>query len=187
MAGYLKDEKAECINDSIVDQNDTVKLQEIIRKAELLLGNIGLRVEPSRITFKIVDQKKMNSQLQSENQTVVGLTWPISISDKLHIIWLLENRSYIFLLSVVAHEMGHTWCRDHHVRFSKMEEEGFCELIAYHVLSTQFSKLGSSWMQRMIQNPDPIYGDGLRHMKKQFEICGRSWFKFLGFIRLGRV
>ena len=94
------------------------------------------------------------------------------------------NQTYIFLLSVVAHEMGHTWCRDNKIHFSQMEEEGFCELLAYHVLSTQFSKLGNEWRTLMMNNPDEIYGNGLRFMKSQLDNCKGSWFKFRAMIKL---
>lgn len=40
MASSLKDEEAENLNDSLVNKSDSVKLNQIIHKAELLLGNI---------------------------------------------------------------------------------------------------------------------------------------------------
>lgn len=87
-------------------------------------------------------------------------------------------------MSVVAHEMGHTWCRDQRIKLSQIEEEGLCELISYHVLSTQFSKLGNAWKASMLSKPDPVYGDGLRLMLKKFETCKQSWPKFLAFLKL---
>lgn len=183
MANSLKDEEAEKLNDSLVNISDSDKLNQIIRKAELLLGNIGIKVNPKYIVFEIVTQKKLD-KLQPKMQNVVGLTCPISIEGKCHRIWLLENQTYIFLLSVVAHEMGHTWCRDNKIHISQMEEEGFCELLAYHILSTQFSKLGNGWMTSMMKNPDPIYGEGLRYMKKQLENNKGSWFKFRAMLKL---
>lgn len=182
----LKDDEAEKLNDSIVNRHDTAKLNQIIYKAELLLRNVGVKVNSANIIFEIVEQDELN-RLRPDMQSIVGLTCPISIEGKCHKIWLLENCAYIFLLSIVAHEMGHTWCRDHHINFSNMEEEGFCELLAYHVLSTQFSKLGNSRRISMIQNPDPVYGDGLRYMIKQLNICGNSWMKFLGFIKMCKI
>ena len=183
MASSLKDEEAEKLNDSLVNKSDSVKLNQIIHKAELLLGNIGIRVNPDDIIFEIVTQQKLD-RLQPKMQNVVGLTCPISVEGKLHRIWLLENQTYIFLLSGVGHEMGHTWCRDNKIHFSQMEEEGFCELLAYHVLSTQFSKLGNKWRTLMMNNPDEIYGNGLRFMKSQLDNCKGSWFKFRAMIKL---
>lgn len=183
MASSLKDEEAEKLNDSLVNKSDSEKLNQIIHKAELLLGNIGIKVNPNDIIFEIVTQQKLE-RLQPKIQNVVGLTCPISIEGKFHKIWLLENQTYIFLLSVVAHEMGHTWCRDNKLTLSHMEEEGFCELLAYHVLSTQFSKWGNTWKLSMLQNPDPIYGDGLRYMKQKLENNKGSWFKFRAMLKL---
>jgi uncharacterized protein YjaZ len=183
MANSLIDEDAEKLNDSLVNKSDSKKLEQIIHKAELLLGNIGINVDSRNIAFEIVDSLELQ-RIQPTMQNVVGLTCPISIDGKLHKIWLLENRTYIFLLSVVAHEMGHTWCRDNKLKPSKMEEEGFCELLAFYVLSTQFSKLGNAWKITMMQNPDPIYGDGLRYMKQQLDNCKGSWFKLRAFMKL---
>ena len=182
MAIALNDREAERLNDSIVDKNDSEKLNEIIRKAELLLGNIGVRVDSGDIVFEIVDEKEMARQYPQ--RTAVGLTCPIRIEGKKHKIWLLTNLPYIYLLSVVAHEMGHTWCRDKHIVYNEFVEEGLCELFAYHILTTQLSKLGNAWKETMLNNPDPIYGDGFRYMKKQLESRGNSWFKLLGFIKM---
>ena len=183
MAKSLKDEEAEKLNDSLVNKSDTEKLVQIIHKAELLLGNLGFYVDSKNISFEIIDKEQLKV-LNPSSQSVVGFTCPISLDGKHHTIWLLENHSYIFLLSVVAHEMGHTWCRDNKIHFSQMEEEGFCELLAYHVLSTQFSKLGNEWRTLMMNNPDEIYGNGLRFMKSQLDNCNGSWFKFRAMIKL---
>lgn len=183
MIRSLKDEEAEKLNDSLVNRSDSAKLEQIIHKAELLLGNIGVKVNSKYIVFEIVNKEKLN-RLQPKMQNVVGLTCPISREGKFHKIWLLENQTYIFLLAVVAHEMGHTWCRDQRIKLTQIEEEGLCELIAYHVLSTQFSKLGNTWKTSMLVNPDPIYGDGLRLMLKKMEACKKSWPKFLAFLKL---
>lgn len=183
MTKSLKDDEAEKLNDSIVNKSDSVKLDQIIHKTELLLSNIGIRVNSEYIIFEIVDQKALN-RLKPEMRDVVGLTCPIYVEGKFHKIWLLENRTYIHLMAVVAHEMGHTWCRDQRINLSQIEEEGLCEFIAYYVLSTQLSKLGNAWKELMLINPDPVYGDGLRLMIKKFEICKRSWPKFLAFIKL---
>lgn len=183
MAKSFNDEEEERLNDSLVNKSDQLKLNQIIHKAELLLGNIGIAVDSKCISFEIVNSTEIK-KLQPTMQNVVGLTCPISVEGKLHKIWLLENRTYIFLLSVVAHEMGHTWCRDNRLNLSLMEEEGFCELLAYHVLSTQFSKLGNAWKLSMLQNPDPIYGDGLRYMINQLENNKGSWFKFRALLKL---
>lgn len=183
MAKSFNDREVERLNDSIVNKSDSVKLNQIIHKTELLLGNIGISVNPDDIAFEVVNRREM-CHLQPDMQNTVGLTCPISVEGKLHKIWLLENQTYIFLLSVVAHEMGHTWCRDNRIVLSQMQEEGFCELLAYHVLSTQFSKSGNVWKERMLHNPDPIYGDGLRYMLDQFEKCHNSWFKFRAMLKL---
>lgn len=183
MAKSLKDEEAEKLNDSLVNKSDTEKLVQIIHKAELLLDNLGFYVDSKNISFEIIDKEQLKV-LNPSSQSVVGFTCPISLEGKHHTIWLLENHSYIFLLSVVAHEMGHTWCRDNKLKMHSMHEEGFCELLAYYVLSTQFSKLGNAWKINMLQNPDPIYGDGLRYMIQQLENCKGSWFKYRAMLKL---
>ena len=185
MAKSLVDKEEERLNDSLVNKSDSEKLEQIIHKAELLLNNIGINVDPKNIVFEIVDSKELKKH-QPTMDNIVGLTCPISREGKCHKIWLLENQTYIYLLSVVAHEMGHTWWYDNRLQTSQMEEEGFCELLAFYVLSTQFSKLGNAWKVSMINNPDPIYGDGLRYMKQLFDNCNGSWFKFRAFIKLTR-
>lgn len=185
---HLKDDELEKINDSIVSKSDETALEGIIEKAHRLLCNIGVKTERDCIIFKMMSPEAMMIQIEGDvvPQQAVGICWNISISGKKHIIWLLENIQHIFLLSVVAHEMGHVWCRNHHLKLQKIEEEGFCELLGYHILSTQYSKIGNHYKKEMIENPHPIYGAGLRLMKEKFENFNGSWTKFLGFIKLSK-
>ncbi len=65
---------------------------------------------------------------------------------------------------VISHEMGHGWlarCPGRHSRPAK-EEEGICELIGSWWLRHRGGRLAAHYLDRMMRNPDPVYGDGYR-------------------------
>lgn len=67
---------------------------------------------------------------------------------------------------VVAHELGHVWVAQNDLHFDKVEEEGVCELIAYHWYK-RHAYLGATRLAEDIENRnDSIYGKGFRIMRQ---------------------
>ena len=87
--------------------------------------------------------------LRAEGIIIVkGLPWPI-------------------FQMVAAHELGHVWFANNDVmHISLLEEEGFCEVVAYLWLSER-GKLGRDGLRRDMElSNDPIYGEGFRRMQQ---------------------
>jgi hypothetical protein len=63
------------------------------------------------------------------------------------------------------HELGHVWLIVHDIRGLPIrDEEGFCELLAhryYQHLDTPDARYHASSIEK---NPNPVYGDGFRHI-----------------------
>ncbi|MDO8608847.1 MAG: protein DA1 [Phaeospirillum sp.] len=67
---------------------------------------------------------------------------------------------------VVAHELGHVWAAENNLLLGTVEEEGLCEVIAYHWY-TRHGTLGAERLAAAIEtSPSPVYGDGFRMMRK---------------------
>jgi hypothetical protein len=63
----------------------------------------------------------------------------------------------------VAHEIGHAWLVQEHAPPLAAElEEGLCELFAHAWLKQQHTPLTDEMQRRLWDNPDPVYGAGLR-------------------------
>jgi hypothetical protein len=74
---------------------------------------------------------------------------------------------------ILAHEFGHVWLfRNQLDQRSPILVEGFCELVRYRWLDKLASPLAADLLRRMIENVDPIYGDGFRQMKDAWDRAG---------------
>ena len=72
----------------------------------------------------------------------------------------------------MAHEVGHTWINHNHIAVSKMENEGFCQLLAYQILYSDFALASNNDMVALSQWKDEVYGDGFRLMKSKLDSLG---------------
>jgi hypothetical protein len=68
---------------------------------------------------------------------------------------------------VVAHEMGHGWLARCPGRRSPEVAEGICELIGSWWLRHRGGRLAAHYLDQLMQNPDPVYGDGYRSAHRQ--------------------
>jgi hypothetical protein len=75
--------------------------------------------------------------------------------------------------AVVVHELGHAWLQNNQVRdLEKIEEEGFCEVLAYRFLRESKHPSAAIHASFMFDNLDPIYGDGFRQVQELVERVG---------------
>lgn len=78
---------------------------------------------------------------------------------------------------VVVHELGHVWAVENNLLLGTIEEEGVCEVIAHHWY-TRHGTLGAKCLATAIEtNPNAVYGDGFRMMRKAQ--AGRSLEQFI--------
>lgn len=69
-------------------------------------------------------------------------------------------------LMVIAHELGHAW---HFASLEQPDEvsdflaEGFAEWVSYHLMRRAGM---TEYCSRLLENPDPLYGNGLRWFRK---------------------
>jgi hypothetical protein len=71
---------------------------------------------------------------------------------------------------VLAHELGHVWLFQ-----AKLDQvpakvvEGFCELVRHAWLGRLGTPLAGSLRRRLEESTDPVYGDGFRMVKQQWD------------------
>jgi hypothetical protein len=92
-------------------------------------------------------------------------------------IYIRCGYSYLYTKSILAHEIGHTWIDYNHIAISKMENEGFCQLLAYQSLFSDFSLESNNSMIDLAEWKDKVYGDGFRLMKQKLDSLG--WTQLL--------
>jgi len=103
------------------------------------------------------------------------MTWfvPVRSSQPAKVLILSGlNREHAY--AVLAHELGHIWIARQGVEFaSETDLEGTCELVQWLWLWRRSHKQFARHRRQRIQdNPDPIYGDGLRSALVAFQMYG---------------
>jgi len=84
---------------------------------------------------------------------------------------------------ILAHEFGHVWLfNERYDQVRGLLAEGFCEMVKFRWLESLESPLAQDLQARMLENPDPVYGDGFRLMKARWDQRGTA-----GLIDLLRV
>jgi hypothetical protein len=94
-------------------------------------------------------------------------------STKVDKVAVLEGLPSIVFQGVTIHELGHVWLLVHDIKgLPSWAEEGFCEFLSYRYY-TQLNTDESRYHAKSIEsNPNPIYGDGFRHVRAMADAMG---------------
>lgn len=87
-------------------------------------------------------------------------------------VFILRDLSKLFFAHVLAHELLHIWQYHQGLYPEQQLCEGFCNLGSYYVLEHIGGAEAEAQMKLLCENPDPIYGDGFRIIKKQYDKGG---------------
>lgn len=150
--------------------SDTKLFEEAINKAFLLLDNVGIILERTRIKFEIVTREQMDVH----SKTAIGLHFNLGFGSK---IWVVEKQSFLSTTSTLAHEIGHAWICQNEIKVTEVENEGFCQVLSYYVLRTEFTKEGNNAARLVRDFVDEVYGDGFRLMQRKLDCLG--WKQFI--------
>lgn len=86
---------------------------------------------------------------------------------------ILKGLPATLFCGVTIHELGHAWLAVHGVtELTALNEEGFCDFLAYRYYSGLGTREGQFWADITAQNPDPTYGGGLRRIRAVTEVIG---------------
>lgn len=144
--------------------SDTELFEEAINKALQLLDNVGIVPERKRIKFELVTREQMDTY-----GTYIGLYFHHGFWSK---IWVVEKQSLLCTISTLAHELGHAWICQNNIKVTNVENEGFCQVLSYYVLRTEFTKEGNDEAKLVRDFADEVYGDGFRLMQRKLECLG---------------
>lgn len=146
------------------------RVQEIFEKNFLSL--------PGRVPVEVVDPDRI-VKLSRNNyggRYPSGLTVSGGIglfgAKMNHKVYMLDYQHKVVFGGVLAHELLHVWQNEHRVSLPPKYCEGFCNLGTYLFYSYLDNELSKKRAEKMMQEPDPIYGDGFREVKQIFETEG---------------
>jgi hypothetical protein len=162
-------------------QRDHLWIQVVLGDIRPKLIKLGMYLPPNNMTVTVVDKEEMSRLLKRPVGHVTGLTvshgWQYNMD---HHIYVLDSLRPCSFKETLAHECGHVWLNDRNsylIHQSRQEVEGFCNLVAYKVLLFEFSEEAKRVRKSMLENPDPIYGEGFRIMKQRAD--NEGWDNFL--------
>lgn len=141
-----------------------------IDRAAQLLDNVGIILDRNRIKFELVTHEQMDTY----EKDCVGLHFDLGFGSK---IWAVEKQTLLSTIATLAHEMGHAWVCQNKIKVTKMENEGFCQVLSYYVLCTEFSVEGNYEANLVKNYADEVYGDGFRLMQRKLDCLG--WKQFI--------
>lgn len=87
-------------------------------------------------------------------------------------IYVYRQLSKVQFANVLAHEVLHVWQWNHNLRPIQMLCEGFCNLGSYIVLTHIDTDESRAARERLMNNTDPIYGEGFRFCKTLYDEGG---------------
>lgn len=144
----------------------------------------GLLYENSRVKLGIVNAHELTSKDSTSEKKVLGQMRVDVQTDGLRriintditVLVLCGLPSTLFQ-GVAIHELGHAWLKSHHVfGLPLVEEEGFCEFLAYRYYLSHLSVESRYYISQIEKNPDAIYGDGFRLIRN---LCAQVGFNSL--------
>lgn len=141
-----------------------------------ILKNSGVDELPTDIPISIVSPRQM-AEISGSTQinimqpglakhTVSGLPF---FQTRTHHIYIFNMMSRLHFAGVLAHELLHVWINEKGYSLKHADEEGICNLGSYLLYTQASSKATKIHLMRMAENPDPIYGEGYRKVKKIFD------------------
>lgn len=154
--------------------NDVKSAQATLDEVRATMTSWGMRFPWGRIPVKLVGQRELVRIIAKDHPGMKpdGVCQPELTKRFLSAKWEVTNLQ-IFMLTglprfvfekTVAHELTHAWMalagcpRDQTPEF----REGACNLAAYFYLQTRDTPAAAKLKHLMLQDDDPIYGEGLR-------------------------
>ncbi len=90
---------------------------------------------------------------------------------------VLEGLPSTLFQGTIIHELGHAWLIVHGVKnLPSWAEEGFCEFLSYRYYTQLYTPESRYHATGIDQNPNPVYGDGFRHVRAIADAMGFQRF-----------
>ncbi|PKL79431.1 MAG: hypothetical protein CVV27_01905, partial [Candidatus Melainabacteria bacterium HGW-Melainabacteria-1] len=136
------------------------------------LSAVGFDYIPDYLAVTLADQRRMNQRLGVHARSNShGYTKTIEKRHngeliREHSIYVLFGLPRLAFMGVLAHELLHVWLNDRGLQpGSEQVVEGFCNLGTALIYQNDASPLAQVLLQRMADDPDPVYGQGYRLMR----------------------
>lgn len=173
-----------CMKSVVKTQDEADSLLQVAR--DLLLAE-GIVLGPRRFDLELSSRAEMGQVSGGSGRNKAGFTHVEQssylgglITDNEVQIYILTGMPRIHVLATAAHELMHVWFGLHD-RFHTEDilAEGSCNYAAYLILK-RYPDEGEHLIKRMLEDKDPIYGEGFRRVKAYVDSVGLyGWLQYL--------
>jgi len=173
-----------CLQDVIKDRRTA---ERVMKDVIMYLGLKGITVENKGISLSLVDKPELaditgdrngnhTGFVKYEGQSLLG-----KITKAKYDIYILDGMPRIDFIESVAHELMHVWQYSRGLLDqSPAWSEGSCNYASALVLGYFHGKRSDYNLQNLELNPDPIYGEGYRRVKRLVASRGvNGWLEAL--------
>jgi hypothetical protein len=160
----------------------------LMRDVANKLKTLGISVDISHVQLHLIGQKKMQELVGKSSHGLRGFTdyqeerglFGRPSNREVH-VYLLYGSPRVEMIATIAHELTHVWqFLSGQLKADRALAEGSCNYAAYLVLRTTDSDEARFIIQRMVDDDDPIYGDGFRRVRRYAEDNGlAAWLRMV--------
>ena len=143
---------------------------ELFLRVQRSLRGSGLPWWPRALPLRLATLEELNAASDKPRSDQAGLILIRRIESQeaeVTAILALRGLPRLNLSMVLAHELGHAWVVQHRIAgLPLVVEEGFCEYCSYLWLTASRDPRAPYQLERLVRNPDPVYGDGYRRVSE---------------------
>jgi hypothetical protein len=175
----------ECISTAVFESAEAVLL---LREVAKQLADFGLTVDPRLIEVNLVNKDALRRLAKGASQDTWGfVNFEVtrnmngSVTRRSIRMYLLYGMPRTEMIGAIAHELTHVWLFLQAGDDSdKVLAEGSCNYSAYLILQKTENDQAKFIIDNMQNNPDAVYGEGFRRIKRYVEANGlESWRRLM--------
>lgn len=152
----------------------SAQAQPIFTRLKQWVSSQGLRYNNLSIHLRLYDRSRLLELLRNSTETrALGVTLSTTQMQNGHTlrtavegVAILQGMPATLFQGVTIHELGHVWLVVQNIRNLPLwVEEGFCQLLSHRYYANLATDEAGYHATNIERDPDPIYGDGFRHVK----------------------
>jgi hypothetical protein len=168
--------------------NDVDKGEKLMAEVARHLRRIGLTVDLESIRLRLVGLERMRRLAAASSHDLKGYTHYIRYSsstegesDSISTVYILHGMPRVDAIATLAHELTHVWQL---TEGRKENDDALCEgssnYAGYLVLKEYPGPETEFLIKKMVENRDPVYGEGFRRVKRfAEERTVEEWIRLL--------
>jgi len=173
-----------CRASAIMELDGAKLIMEDLREQ---LAAKGIRIT-GKVGLNLASQGELNDAAEGYPGDRLGVTvyekqteFPRIFTLKNFHVHILYGLPIAMFRSVAAHELMHVWLYQNGPEYQEqLLSEGSCQYASYTILSDDTSGEARQLLDRLLKDPDPVYGEGLHRVMRMVSQYGvEGWLDYL--------